>query len=81
LKSIVATGVEYEKYRAKIEKYLIVRKSLWVECGYTVSVWEDVVETELVMSGWLVLVSNCVVDVQLVLDVYWMGGVVEMCFW
>jgi hypothetical protein len=42
---------------------------------------EDGVEAELVTSGWLVLVSNYVVDVQLALDVYWMGGVVEMFFW
>jgi len=60
---VVVGGVECEKYRAKIEKYLIVRKSLRVEGGYMVNVREDVVEAELAMVGWLVLVSNCVVDV------------------
>jgi len=82
LKSIVVVGgVECEKYRAKIEKYLIVRKSLRVEGGYTVNVREDVVEAELAMAGWLVLVSNYVVDVQRALDVYRMRDVVEKSFW
>ena len=83
LKEVVVGGdvSEFERCRVKICKYLIVRKSKRVACGCTVRVREDVVEQELVVSGWLVLVSNCFVSVQDALDAYRLRDVVEKGFW
>jgi hypothetical protein len=76
-----AGGVEFEGCRVAIQKYLVVRKSKRVSCGFTVRVREDVVESELVLSGWLVLLSDSLVGVQGALDVYRLRDGVEKGFW
>jgi transposase len=73
---------EPEKYRDKpeVRKYLTVRKSGRSEIGYTVSIKEDVVANELLLSGWLVLISNHIDNAEETIQIYRAKDVVEKGF-
>ena len=61
-------------------KYLIVRKSEKKPLGYTVNIRKDVIEKELEVAGWLVLISSTVRDAKEALSVYRDKDVVEKGF-
>jgi hypothetical protein len=66
--------VNDERYR----KFLIVRKSEGT--GYTVNVREEVVEAAYNHAGWLVIISNDVMDAREALRIYRAKDVVEKGF-
>ena len=61
-------------------KYLIVRKSEKKQLGYTVSIRKDVIEKELEVAGWLVLISNTNCTAKEALTIYRDKDVVEKGF-
>ena len=69
-----------EKYTAEYEKYLAVRRSSANSTGSTVSIREDVVEKELSLTGWMVLISNIDITAKGALSVYRDKDVVEKGF-
>lgn len=62
-------------------KYLIIRKSEHAPTGYTINVREEVVAKKLKNAGWLVVLSNDVVDAKQALIIYRQKDVVEKGFW
>ena len=68
------------KLALEYKKYLLIHKSVQGEGGVVVEVCGGVVEAELAMCGWFVLLSNHIVDVQEAYDVYRLGDVVEKGF-
>ncbi len=81
LKNVVETGIDYDKYRSQIERYLIVRKSTKNETGLTITVRDDAVTRSLETAGWLVLISNHISDPKQALNIYRTKDVVEKAFW
>jgi transposase len=69
-----------EKLAPEYKKYLNVRKSQQSVSGITVSIREDVVANELETTGWSVLISNHIDDVQTAHDIYRIKDVVEKGF-
>lgn len=71
-----------EKYLEDEEcaKYLIIRKSDKHESGYTINIRNDVIEKNLQTAGWLVIISNSVIDSIKALSVYREKDVVEKGF-
>ncbi len=63
------------------QKYLIIRKSELASTGYTINIREDVVTQNLKHAGWLVVLSNDVVDAKQALMIYRQKDVVEKGFW
>ena len=62
-------------------KYLIIRKSEQASTGYTINIREEVVAQKLRNAGWLVVLSNDVVDAKQALVIYRQKDVVEKGFW
>lgn len=62
-------------------KYLIIRKSEQTSTGYTINIREEVVAQKLRNAGWLVVLSNDVVDAKQALVIYRQKDVVEKGFW
>lgn len=62
------------------KKYLDIRRSEADGGQYTVTVREDVVEAELMTSGWMVLITNRVGDAKEALTIYRDKDVVEKGF-
>jgi len=81
LKKIVITRIDYDKYKTKIERYLVIVESEKAENGYTINVREDMVAHALETSGWFILISNHMEDTQQAFDSYRMKDVVEKGFW
>jgi transposase len=73
---------EPEKYAKSREhkKYLNIRKSEKADSGYTVNIREDAVNAALGTHGWLVLISNDVVDIRSAIRIYRAKDVVEKGF-
>lgn len=71
-----------EKYLADddYKKYLTIRKSEKNEAGYTITIKKEVVERELQLAGWVVLISNDISDAQHAMQVYRDKDVVEKGF-
>ncbi len=65
---------------AVAKKYLIIRQSAHTPSGYTVNIRDEVVAKELQTAGWLVVVSNDVVDAKQALAIYRHKDVVEKGF-
>jgi transposase len=63
------------------QKYLIIRKSENAPTGYTINIREEVVVQKLKNAGWLVVLSNDVVDAKQALVIYRQKDVVEKGFW
>ena len=61
-------------------KYLIIRRSEKENSGYTVNLREDVVEAELATAGWLVIISNFVMDAKEAIKIYREKDIVEKGF-
>ena len=68
------------KYTSDFKKYLNIRKSRKRDSGFSISVKDDVVESKLATSGWLVLVSNYISDSREGIAIYRMKDVVEKAF-
>lgn len=66
---------------AESQKYLIIRKSELAPTGYTINLREEVVAQNLKHAGWLVVLSNDVVDAKKALMIYRQKDVVEKGFW
>lgn len=62
-------------------KYLIIRKSEQASTGYTINIREEVVAQKLRNAGWLVVLSNDVIDAKQALVIYRQKDVVEKGFW
>ena len=60
--------------------YLIIRRSEREGNGYTVNLRENVVETELETSGWLIVISNFVADTKEAIKIYREKDIVEKGF-
>ena len=63
------------------QKYLIIRKSEHAPTGYTINIREELVAQKLKNAGWLVVLSNDVVDAKRALVIYRQKDVVEKGFW
>jgi transposase len=63
-----------------VKKYLIVRKSAKEQIGFTINIRHEVVQKELMNSGWLVLVSNHVDNAREAILIYRGKDVVEKGF-
>ena len=61
-------------------KYLIIRKSEKQASGYTVSIRNDVLEKALYTAGWVILISNDILDALYAMCVYRDKDVVEKSF-
>jgi transposase len=61
-------------------KYLIIRRSEKESSGYTISLREDVVESELETAGWMVIVSNFITDAKEAIKIYREKDIVEKGF-
>jgi hypothetical protein len=68
-----AAGAEYTKY-------LNIRRSGTDASGFTVSIKEDVIQSELQHGGWLVIISNDIPDAQEAMHIYRAKDVVEKGF-
>jgi transposase len=70
-----------ESKRARdVDTYLIVRKSEKSDSGYTVNIRDDVIENQLRLSGWLVIVSNHIDKASDAIQLYRSKDVVEKGF-
>jgi len=69
-----------KKYQRDFKKYLTIRASSRSSSEYTVKIREDVLNKELRLSGWLVLISNHVKDCKEALNIYRAKDVVEKGF-
>lgn len=65
---------------AEHKKYLNIRKSSKADKAYTISIKEDVVESRLRTSGWLLLISNDVSETKEAIRIYRAKDVVEKGF-
>ena len=63
------------------QKYLIIRKSDLSPTGYKINIREEVVTQKLKNAGWLVVLSNDVIDAKQALVIYRQKDVVEKGFW
>jgi transposase len=61
-------------------KYLRIRRSTKAETGYVVSIRKDIIETALKTAGWLVLISNDIVEAKEAMRIYRAKDVVEKGF-
>ena len=68
------------KLQKLFERYLRIRKSSKQECGYTVSIKEEVVNQEITNAGWLVIVSNDLMTPGEAIRIYRDKDVVEKGF-
>jgi transposase len=68
------------KFAKDFEKYLIIKKNKKHALGYTVNFRYDVIEKRLQHSGWLVLISNHIVNPSEALAIYRAKDVVEKGF-
>lgn len=63
------------------KKYLNIRKSEHTQTGYTINIREEMVAQKLETAGWLVILSNDVVDSKHAMRIYRQKDVVEKGFW
>jgi len=68
------------KLREEFDKYLLIRRSEKTASGFTITIRDDVIQKQLEHTGWLVLISNCVTEVQEAHDLYRTKDVVEKGF-
>jgi len=61
-------------------KYLTIRRSEKAESGYTVSIREDAINSELETAGWVVIISNDIDSAKEAIRVYRGKDVVEKGF-
>jgi transposase len=61
-------------------KYLIIRRSEKAESGYTVSIREDVISSELKTAGWVIIISNDIDNAKEAMRIYREKDVVEKGF-
>jgi transposase len=61
-------------------RYLTIRKSSSEPLGWTVSIKQDAIKKALGYTGWLVLISNCVSDPKIAIEVYRAKDIVEKGF-
>ena len=61
-------------------KYLNIRRSEKAESGYTVSIRDDVVSSELETAGWVIIISNDVDNAKEAMRIYREKDVVEKGF-
>jgi transposase len=80
LKSEVLKDPANPKHAGDFDKYLIVRKSDKSGSGYTVSIRHDVIERQLRLCGWLVIVSNHFSTADNAIHTYRSKDVVEKGF-
>jgi transposase len=80
LKSEALKDPANPKHAGDFSKYLIVRKSDKSESGYTVNIRYDTIESQLRLSGWLVIVSNHVSAAVNAIHTYRSKDVVEKGF-
>lgn len=77
---------EAEKFPARYvdngddTKYLNIRKSEKAESGYTVSIREDVINSELETAGWVIIISNDIDNAKKAMCIYREKDVVEKGF-
>ncbi len=76
LKDMAESGKKTSAFQREIEKYLSVRKGK----ALCVQIREDVIEQELEMSGWLVILGNGKLTAQKAHDIYRKKDVVEKAF-
>ena len=62
------------------KKYLLIRRSEKAASGYTININNDMLDKELLHSGWMVLLSNDVSDAKEALLIYREKDVVEKGF-
>jgi transposase len=77
-----AAESEPEKHANDLEycKYLNIRSSEKQESGYTVSIRNDVIDDELSIAGWVVVISNDVSSAKEAMQIYRDKDVVEKGF-
>lgn len=63
------------------KKYLNIRKSEHTQTGYTINIREEIVAQKLETAGWLVILSNDVVNAKQAMRIYRQKDVVEKGFW
>ncbi len=80
LKQVAEKDPTNSLYLSEFTRYLIIRKSEKNARGYTVNIRKDVIDNELKHTGWLVLLSNDVSNVQEAVTIYRMKDVVEKGF-
>jgi transposase len=80
LKSEALKDPASPKHAGDFDKYLIVRKSDKNGSGYTVNIRHDTIESQLRLSGWLVIVSNHVSTAANAIHTYRSKDVVEKGF-
>jgi sensor histidine kinase regulating citrate/malate metabolism len=61
-------------------KYLIIRRSEKAESGYTVSIREGVISSELTTAGWVTIISNDIDNATEAIFIYREKDVVEKGF-
>jgi len=76
LKDMAESGKKTSTFEREIEKYLLIRKGKAVRAR----IREDVIERELEMSGWLVILGNGKLTAQKAHDIYRKKDVVEKAF-
>jgi transposase len=80
LKADVLKNPSNPKHIGDVDKYLIVRKSEKSDSGYTINTRDDVIENQLRLSGWLVIVSNHIDNAAKAIQIYRSKDVVEKGF-
>jgi transposase len=80
LKTEILKGLANSKRSEDVDKYLIVRKSEKSLSGYTVNFRHDVIENQLRLCGWLVIVSNHIDNAFDAIQIYRAKDVVEKGF-
>jgi transposase len=80
LAELATSDPKNEKHAKEFRKYLIIRKSKNTESGYTVNIRRNVIDKQLVHTGWLVLISNHISNAKDALKIYRVKDVVEKGF-
>ena len=71
---------EKHRNRAEVKKYLTIRKSKKSDIGYSIKIKSQMLTKELLTTGWVIIISNYVDNVQEALQIYRGKDVVEKGF-
>jgi len=80
LKKLAMKNPNDKKRQKEFQRYLSIKNAKNQDNGLTVDIREDVLEKKLEFSGWFILISNHLSDIQRAYDLYRAKDVVEKSF-
>jgi transposase len=81
IKKIALKDHNDPKHQKGFQKYLAIDKEKILDGSISVEIRKEVIEKSLEHSGWLILISNQIIDTQEALDIYRAKDVVEKSFY